>query len=501
MQKVSSLEQQNAELFLENAELKNQIEWFRKHVFGTGKSEKWGALQLSLKLAEEQSQQEDDKGQTQQISYERKKPVQRESKAEHFKNFPVAETQEILPDEVKADPDAYERIGEEETFEVDITPPKLFKRRIVRPKFRRVFNRDLPPVMAPAPKRAVNGGYASAGLLAWITLSKYVDHLPLYRQEKMSQRWGATISRKTMSDWIETVSHWFEPVYGLMRKQLLESGYVQVDETPVKFLDPDQKKGKSTQGYLWVVGKPGGNVVFDWRLSRRHDEATSLLDGFEGVLQSDGYAAYENFANERKCVMRVACFAHVRRKFVEAIKEDPPAVNLVLRLIGHLYKWERQWNEKKLNGFDQRIALRTSHSAHPLSLLKKVVLVLSQRSRPKSNLGKACTYILGQWSALVSHCLCGQTNIDNNLIVPSEQRHLPNAIRPSAVGKKNFLFIGSPQAGKKTAIIYSIVVSCQRYGIDPLIYMKDLLERLPAMSNQDDLTQLLPNKWKVATEN
>lgn len=492
MQKVSSLEQQNAQLSLEVAELKSQIEWFKKHVFGTGKSEKIDALQLRLKLAEEQCGKESEKAQTEQISYERNKPVCRESKADHFKNVPVVETVEILPDQVKADPDVWERIGEEETFEVDITPPKLFKRRIVRPKFRSVFNRNLPPVIAPAPQRALTGGYASAGLLAWVTLSKYVDHLPLYRQEKMSQRWGATISRKTMSDWIETVSGWFEPVYGLMKKQLIEGGYVQVDETPVKFLDSDQKKGKTTQGYLWVIGKPGANVVFDWRLSRRHDEATSLLEGFEGVLQSDGYGAYEDFANSHENVLRVACFAHVRRKFVEAIREDPKAVNLVLRLIGHLYRWERQWNEKKLNGFDQRIALRTSHFAHPLSLLKKVVLVISKRSRPKSNLGKACTYLLGQWSALVSHCLCGQTNIDNNLI--------ENAIRPSAIGKKNFMFIGSPQAGKKTAIIYSIVVSCQRYGIDPLAYMKDLLERLPLMTNQDDLSALLPNKWKPASQ-
>ena len=277
-----------------------------------------------------------------------------------------------------------------------------------------------------------------------------------------------------------------------MRKEIIEGGYVQVDETPVKFLDPDQKKGKATQGYLWVIGKPGGNVVFDWRLSRRHDEATSLLDGFEGVLQSDGYGAYEDFANTHENVLRVACFAHLRRKFVEAIKEDPQAVNMVLGLIGHLYRWERQWNEKKLNGFEQRIALRSSHFAHPLTLLKKIVLVLAKRSRPKSNLGKACTYLLGQWSALVSHCLCGQTHIDNNLI--------ENAIGPSAIGKKNFMFIGSPQAGKKTAIIYSIVVSCQRYGIDPLAYMKDLLERLPTMSNQDDLTKLLPNNWKIASQ-
>ena len=488
MQKLATLESKQADLELENAQLKAQLEWFKKHVFAGGKSEKSDALQMRLGLDSGQTEQAQPEIRTEQVSYERKVPERRESKAEHFKDVPVSETVEIIPEQVKADPDAWERIAEEESFEIDITPPKLFKRRIIRPKYRSVFNRNLPPVVAPAPARAVAGGYASAGLLSWITLSKYVDHIPLYRQEKMSERWGARLSRQSMSDWIELVGYYLEPIYGLMRKELLEGNYVQVDETPVKFLDPEQKKGKAIQGYLWVIGKPKGNVVFDWRLSRRHDEATSLLHGFEGILQSDGYQAYESFARSHPNVIRVACFAHIRRKFTEAIKEDPQAVNFVLKLIGKLYHWEKQWDQQGFNGVDQRVALRSSHFTHPLSLLKKVALLLRKRSRPTSNLGKACEYMLGQWSALVTHCLCGMTRIDNNLI--------ENAIRPSAVGKKNFLFIGSPQAGKKTATIYSIVVSCQRHGVDAFAYIKDLLERLPTMTNQDDLSALLPQKWK-----
>jgi len=286
MQKLSSLEREKAELSVENLQLKAQLEWFKRHFFGTGKSESIDALQLRLNFPGAEKEASESETQTQQISYERKKAfVSRESRAEHFKDVPVKETVELIPEQVKADPEAWVRIGQEETFEIDIRAPKLFKRRIIRPKYRNRFNREMPPVLAPAPVRAVSGGYASAGLLVWVTLSKYLDHLPLYRLEKMSERWGARLSRQAMSDWVEAVSQWFEPIYGLMRRELLHGGYVQADETPVNFLDPELKMGKAQQGYLWVIGKPGGNVVFDWRLSRRHDEATTLLEGFEGVLQ------------------------------------------------------------------------------------------------------------------------------------------------------------------------------------------------------------------------
>ena len=479
MERLSTLEQ-------ENAELRAQLEWFKRNLFGTGKSEKLDALQLRLGIDIQESKAEAPKPQT--ITYQRNKPAPREMPAERFKDLPVHETIEIIPDEVRKNPELYQRIGEETTFEVDITPPRLFKRLIVRPKHKYLLDPSRPPVLAPAPPRAVEGGYASAGLLAYIALSKYLYHLPLYRQEKMSRHWGAHISRKTMADWIEVVSDWFKPIYGRMRQNLLEGGYLQADETPVKFMDPDDKKGKTTQGNLWVFGKPRSDVVFDWRLTRKHSEVTSLLKGFKGILQSDGYAAYETVAGSNEKIIRVACWAHARRKFTEAQRESPIAVGLVLNLVGRFYHWEKQWDRAGYTGASLRAALRISHFSQSLSLLKKVVLHLKRKARPKSNLGKACNYLLGQWSPLISHCLFGETRIDNNLI--------ENAIRPSAVGKKNFLFIGSPTAGQRSAIIYSIIVSCERHGIDPYTYMRDVLQRLPTMSNQDNLDALLPVNWK-----
>lgn len=199
----------------ENAVLRAQIEWLKRQLFGAGRSEKLDRAQLLLRLAELEKLTAAAEAPKQTITYERtnapreKRPLA----AETFAKLPVKETIEIVPEPVQAEPERYERIGEERTFEVDVVPPQLFKREIVRPKFKRRDDREQPPVIAPAPARPVQGGYASAGLLAWIALSKYVDHAPLYRLEQMSARWGASISRQTMADWIAITAQWLEPIY------------------------------------------------------------------------------------------------------------------------------------------------------------------------------------------------------------------------------------------------------------------------------------------------
>jgi transposase len=474
----------------ENAVLRAQIEWLKKQLFGGGKSEKLDRAQLLLKLGELEKLAATAERATETITYERPKgPAEkRPLPAETFAHLPVQETVEIVPAAVQQEPAAYERIGEERTFEVDVTPPKLFKREIVRPKFKRRGDREQPPVIAAAPARPVAGGYASAGLLAWIALSKYVDHLPLYRLEQMSARWGAAISRQTMSDWIGITAQWLEPVYRQMYRELLAGGYVQADETPVRCNDPDEKRGGTTQGWLWVISRPGGDVVFDWRLSRRHGELTSLLAGYRGLLQSDGYEAYPAFARERDGVVWLGCWAHARRYFVEAMGERPKAVELVLRLIARMYRLEREWDEANVGA--ARAALRREHLAGLLRWLRRLAMGLREGALPRSLLGKACTYLLDHWEPLTAHLQHSQSRLDNNLV--------ENAIRPSAIGKKNWLFIGHPDAGQRSAIIYSIVVSCQRHGKDPLAYLRDILTRLPAMTNRDDLAALTPARWRHA---
>lgn len=377
----------------------------------------------------------------------------------------------------------------QETFEVDIVAPRLFKHRILRPKYRRKDDRSGPPVIAPAKARPIDGSYASAGLLAWVVMSKYVEHMPLYRQEKASARWGAALSRKTMADWVEAVAQWLKPIYHHMRRDLLDGGYVQADETPVRYCDPDLKKGKSGQGWLWAISRPSGEVCFDWRLSRRHEEASTLLEGFSGLLQTDGYGAYKAFSKKEEVVW-IGCWAHARRKFFESVKEDPKAIGLVLKLIGRLYAQESLYRDNELDA-EERRQRRQHIPRRTLKWLKVVIRICAWRSLPKSGLGKACGYALGRWESLVRYLDHGPVEIDNNL--------QENAIRPSALGKKNFLFIGAPEAGERSAIIYSIVVSCQRFGHDPLAYLRDVLIRLPNMTNQDDLAALCPRNWQTAS--
>lgn len=476
------------ELRAELAAVKAENAWLKRPLFGPGKSEKLDRLQASLPLGEVPVVSVPVKVET--ISYERvvakeKRPLPSEA----FKDVPVKETIVIEPEEVKADRAAYEQIGEERTFEIDVTAPQIYKREIVRPKYRHKTNRAQPPVVAPAPARAVQGGYASAGLLAWIALSKYLDHQPLYRLEKQSARWGAVIPRQTMADWIEITAEWLKPIYRCMHRRLLEGAYLQVDETPIRCNDPDEKRGGTTEGWMWVVSRPGADVVFDWRLSRRHGELTGLIEGYQGILQSDGYGAYEAFAKAHPGVTWVACWAHARRKFFEAQGEWPKAVRVVLLIIGWLYECEACWDENKLNAA-QRQRHRRKHYPRRLYWLKKLATGIRERMPPKFGLAKACDYLLRYWDALAAHVDHGETRLDNNLV--------ENAIRPSAIGKKNWLFIGHPDAGQRSAIIYSIVVSCQRHRKDPLTYMRDVLTRLPRMTNQDDLDALTPSNWTPA---
>lgn len=469
------------------AVLEAQLAWFKKQTFGGGKSEKLDPAQRQLPLPGVEEARAAAVERTEKIAYERTKPAQpRRTPAEAFAHVPVTETVEVVPEAVQRDPELYEKIGEERTFELEITPPKLVKREIVRPKFRHRLDRSRAPLLAAAPARVVPGGYASAGLIAWVVISKYVDHLPLYRQEQMSARWGAQISRRTMCDWVEIAALWLEPLYWHLHRTLLRGNYLQADETPIRCNDPDHPSGKTLQCYLWVVSRPGSDVIFAFRETRGHDELPSLLGAFRGVLQSDQYGAYASHERKAAGIIRVGCWAHARRKFDVAKLSTPKPANTVLRIISQLYRLEAQWDEANVG--EARAALRQKHFARPLFWLKRIAQGLAKRELPQSDLGKACTYLLNHWAVLVAHQQHSMTRLDNNLV--------ENAIRPSAIGKKNWLFIGHPDAGQRSAIIYSLVISCQRHGKDPLAYLRDVLRRLPSMSNQDDLTPLTPAAWQ-----
>jgi hypothetical protein len=305
----------------------------------------------------------------------------------------------------------------------------------------------------------------------------------------MSAHWGMQIPAQNMVEWMRIAAEWLQPIYNKMREALLGSGYLMADETPVRCNDPGANNNGTKQTYLWVMGTPGGDVVFTHRPSRAHEHAADLLgEHYQGILQADAYPCYQKYAREHGGVTALGCFAHLRRKFFEAQNEKPRLALAMLRLIGRLYRHEREWDEQGVGKDHVRAWLRTQQNARTLRTIKTLALRYRDKVLPQSGLGKAITYLLNQWESLAAHVNYGYTRLDTNLI--------ENDIRPSAVGKKNWLFIGHPDAGQRTAILYSMVISCRRHGKDPHAYLRDVLARLPAMSNKDDLTPLMPANWQ-----
>jgi len=339
----------------------------------------------------------------------------------------------LVPEPVKASPAAWRKIGEEHSDRLDYQPAKIFIHRLIRPTYVRIDDRDAAPITAKLPPRLQDGLTATPGLIAQILVAKYCDHLPFYRQEKiLSSRHGVHIGRNTLCRWTELAAFWFKPLYQKIHRQLLDSDYLQADETPIKYLAPG--KGKTGQGYLWALHQPGGNVFYQWHASRGGACLNDLLENYHGTLQCDGYAAYGKHSNKGNAIQFAGCWAHVRRKFHEALQTGQQLAARPLQIIAQLYLAEKHLRQTRA-GPDERTLIRSQQSAPLIETLRLDLLQLRAHAAvlPKSPLGKAIDYTLGQWSKLQLFLHHGQIEIDNNPI--------ENAIRPTAIGKKNWLCV------------------------------------------------------------
>ena len=310
----------------------------------------------------------------------------------------------------------------------------------------------------------------------------------LYRQEKIyRERHGVNLPRQTLCGWVAAAADWLAPIYREMKAGLVAQDYLQADETPIRYLDPDVK-GKSQSGGLWTYSAPQGDVVFEWQISRSREGPRAFLQQFRGKLQTDGYSVYESLARERgEELILIGCWAHVRRGFDEALGEGRAAAWMVGQ-IGKLYAVEKHLREHHA-GPQLRAAVRAWQSRPILQRLRRALEVVRRRVLPKSLLGQAIDYALGRWEALTRYVDDGRLEIDNNLC--------ENAIRPTALGKKNFLFVGHPEAGQRSAVIYSVLGSCRRHGVNPAQYLRDIFDRLP-MARTSDLISLTPSAWAKA---
>lgn len=378
-------------------------------------------------------------------------------------------------------------IGCEKSERFEYVPAKIIRHETLRPKLACACGQSGVSI-APLPPSVIDQGRPGPGLVAHVLLSKYDDHLPLYRQQQQLARLGVDFARQTLCDWVEKGADWLQPIVREMKRELLAGDYLQVDETPVRVMDPEVK-GRCATGYLWVAGRPEEDVIFEFHPGRGKEFAVALVGSFEGFMQRDGYGVYGALAREKPGLIPVGCWSHARRKFVEALEERPEPAGELVTEIRKIYLIERHARDECLDAV-QRLHLRREKSAPILAALKPQLEALLPGCLPQSPLGKAIRYVLAEWEPLNRYLEDGRLEIDNNLT--------ENAIRPSAVGKKNWLFIGHPEAGWRSAVIYSVIVSCRRRGIDPWEYVRDVLKRLPTMK-QSEVPSLLPRCWKPAS--
>jgi transposase len=376
-----------------------------------------------------------------------------------------------------------DRIGEDVTRELELKPAKLEAHIHIRPKYAcRCCKEGV--CAAPLPQRPIPGGIAGPGLVAEVIVSKFGDHLPLYRLEDILVRSGVYIARSTLCDWVKFAAELFEPLYELQRKLVLQSTVMWTDDTPVTVIGGLQG---SFQGHFWTyIGHEQPYSVYDFTKSRSRDGPARFLPGFAGYLHADAFTGYDAiFLGPHTAVQEVACWAHARRKFFDAVKSYPRESHQALEWIRQLYDIEdrsRTWLP------DARRQLRVAESIPVLDKMEAYLAQLARTVLPKSSLAKAVSYARNQWAALRRYTEDGRLTIDNNV---SER-----TLRHQAIGRKNWLFLGSEAAGPRAAVLCTILAGAKRHRIEPWSYVRDLLLRLHA--DDQRLDELLPDRWAAA---
>ena len=484
--------------------LQNMMAWFRKKMFGS-MSEKNLPLDPSvleptlfdMSLSEEEQsaldaevkKMEEQNAKTIEVkSHKRevRKPVMR-------KDLPVEETH-IYPEGIN--PDEYTEIGVETTDRIAIRPAVMYIDRTVRHKFvlksslqiedpeRRTF------VIAPLPEMIIPKGMASESLLADILIDKYVYHLPFYRVIQKYKELGVLLSDSTIGDWFNAVCSKLRPLYDRLRERIMSSDYIQVDESTLPVID--NEKHRAVKGYIWAVRDAVcGDVYFHYDMgSRGGDTARKLIGGYRGTIQTDGYEVYEAYEGVPGKRM-IGCWAHARRKFVEALDEDKKYASEALVYIGKLYGIEKEMQEA---GLDHE-AIRKRRQEESYKIIQEFEnwmnsVSASGRFATKSRMGRAMVYTYTLLPRLSRYVLDGRYNIDNNGV--------ENAIRPLAIGRKNYLFCGNHDAAVRAAIVYSLFSSCKAHDVDVRSWLEYTLRRIPT---EKSIEQLLPCNWQVLPAN
>jgi transposase len=378
-------------------------------------------------------------------------------------------------------------IGYDEREELGCEPAKFFVQVIKREKRGSHCHEEQGVAVAAAPGQIVPKGKLSNDFIIEALAAKFQQHTPIYRQcAVLAEEQGIFLSRQTVNEAILAAGQLLIPVVQAQARELLKNDYIQADETTVP-CQTEEKKGKNHRAYIWEFSQPGGLVVFDFQMGRSRRGPAEFLKSFKGKVQCDGYSAYAKLGPDIKYV---ACMAHIRREFMNASKVTPkdPLPVEVLFQIGLLYEIERQARSEQLSA-EARLGLRHQKSQPILRALHQRIMAIRQAINPGGTLAKACNYALGQWSRMEEYLKDGQIEIDNNWC--------EGAMRPIALGRKNWLHVGSQEAGPKLAAIMSIVETCRRLDIQLRLYLRSVLPKLGAWPI-NRVGELTPANWKAA---
>jgi transposase len=376
-------------------------------------------------------------------------------------------------------------IGHEESEQLDVQPAKYFV--LVTRREKRACKRceERGVMAAPLPPRIIEKSLVSDQVIIDAIISKYSNHCPLFRQSVILLRdAGINISRATIDGWVMRVGDLLMPLVAVMGRELVGGSYIQADETPV---DVQTRDGRSRnhQAYLWQYGSPGGAVVFEFRMGRGREGPVRFLEKFNGILQTDAYAAYDRVGGPK--LVHAACWAHARRRFVEAVKLNPQDVvsARVVALMAKLFAIDAQAREQNMN-HATRHALRIEQAPMVLAELHAQIEAASRTALPSSPLGKACSYTLRLWDKLTRFLDYPELELSNNLA--------ENSMRPVAIGRRNWTHLGHEKAGPRVAAILSVVETCRRLKIPVREYLADVLPGLANTSIQR-LPELTPTAW------
>lgn len=469
-------------LLQEYQSLKIQLSELQRMIFGS-RSERFVPVtdgQIDLFTGTALSEQA--KVQKQEISYTRtvgtkkkQKPIRTEIPSHLPRVEEVIEPSEIEPGSKK--------IGEEITEILEYNPANIYVRRIIRPKYAKPKNTGV--VIAPMPSLPIPRSNAGAGMLAQIAVSKFIDHLPFYRQIQIFKRQRLNISPSTIGGWFNATCTLLEPLYDTLERHVLHnSEYLQADESPIGVQD-SHKKGSLHQGYMWLFRNPENSLVlFVYNKGRSREAPEKVLENFTGTLQTDGYKVYQAL-NTKGDITLLGCMAHARRYFEKALDNDKSRSEHVLKQIQRLYAIERNAKEREIN----HNMLKRYRQIYALPVINEIEIRLKEMSfevLPKSAIGKAIAYTLNIYPNLKRYIEDGKYEIDNN--------NIENAVRPLALGRKNYLFAGSHQSAQHAAMMYSFFASCKANNVNPFIWLNDILNRLPEYK-ANKIEELLPHNW------